>query len=453
MNLPNYFLADLPREAVLGPEMIRDACQSLKRNRQLYLLKRSTQSIIASLCEVGQSWLNPDYPLRLRLLDEGPAITGFSKELLKEGIEDLFGQFTNANFHALLLQDLGHLQRLDGLRSSQQEQAENRGAVAHGPELLAHFAGGVLPNPPIMSMALGLLTRSAQFVKCASGHAFVPRMFAHSIYEAEPKLGACLEVAEWKGGTVHLENELFAEIDCLTATGSDETISALRQRLPPRVRVVGYGHKVSFGYIAHQMLSGIQLEKVLKQAAHDVVAWNQLGCLSPHLFYVETGGRTSPEKFAELLALELEAEEQGKPRGELSVEESAAIASRRGFYEVRAAHSAETRLWSSKGSTAWTVVFEADPRFQSSCLNRFVYVKAVTGIEQVFEGADAVVGKVSTVGLGAPEERRQEMAELFARWGASRVCPLGRMQHPPLTWRHDGRPALGDLVTWTDWEM
>ena len=24
------------------------------------------------------------------------------------------------------------------------------------------------------------------------------------------------------------------------------------------------------------------------------------------------------------------------------------------------------------------------------------------------------------------------------------------MQNPPLAWRHDGRPALGDLMTWTD---
>src|SRR3954467_13922312 len=415
MNLPNYFLADLPREAVLGPEMIRDACQSLKRNRQLYLLKRSTQSIIGTLCEVGENWLNPNYPLRQKVLHEGPAVTGFSKELLAGGFDDLFRQFTNANFHALLLQDLGHVQRLDGLQSNQQEQAQARAAIAHGPELLAHFAGGMLPNPPIMSIVLGLLARSAQFVKCASGQSFMPRMFAHSLYEMEPKLGACLEVAEWKGGTAYLEDELFGEIDCLTTTGSDETLAAIRKRLPNRVRFLGYGHKVSFGYIAHDLLSGIQLEKVLKQAAHDVVAWNQLGCLSPNLFYVETGGRTSPETFAELLAAELEAEEQGRPRGELAVEEAAAIASRRGFYEVRAAHSAETRLWSSKGSTAWTVVFEADSRFQSSCLNRFVYVKAVSGIEQVFEGADAVLGKVSSVGLAAPEERRQELAQRLAR--------------------------------------
>ena len=45
-----------------------------------------------------------------------------------------------------------------------------------------------------------------------------------------------------------------------------------------------------------------------------------------------------------------------------------------------------------------------------------------------------------------------ELALQLARWGVTRVCPLGQMQNPPLTWRHDGRPALGDLVTWTDWE-
>jgi len=26
------------------------------------------------------------------------------------------------------------------------------------------------------------------------------------------------------------------------------------------------------------------------------------------------------------------------------------------------------------------------------------------------------------------------------------------MQNPPLAWRHDGRPPLADLVSWTDWE-
>jgi hypothetical protein len=171
------------------------------------------------------------------------------------------------------------------------------------------------------------------------------------------------------------------------------------------------------------------------------------------VIYVQSSGETLPEKFAELLAGELEQREQTEPHGELAAEHAATIASRRGVYEVRAAHSPDTRMWHSKNSTAWTVVFEADPRFQVSCLNRFVYVKPVKDLSELLQNAEAVRGKVSTVGIAAPEGRMEELALQLAHWGVTRVCPLGQMQNPPLTWRHDGRPALGDLVTWTDWEF
>ena len=62
-------------------------------------------------------------------------------------------------------------------------------------------------------------------------------------------------------------------------------------------------------------------------------------------------------------------------------------------------------------------------------------------------------GKVSTVGIAATEDRAKEIAIELAHWGVTRICPLGQMQNPSLLWRHDGRPSLGDLVTWTDWEM
>ncbi len=154
------------------------------------------------------------------------------------------------------------------------------------------------------------------------------------------------------------------------------------------------------------------------------------------------------------MADELERREQIEPRGELSTEHAAAIATRRGIYEVRAAHSpGTTRHWCSKDSTAWTVVYEADAHFQMSCLNRFVYVKAVADLTALLQGADDIRGKVSTVGIAVPEDKAPEIATQLARWGATRICPLGQMQNPPLTWRHDGRPALGDLITWTDVEL
>jgi Acyl-CoA reductase (LuxC) len=452
LNLPNYFLADLPPEALLTATMLTEACQTLKRNREKYLAARSTQSMVELLSAVAESWLQPDGRFRKLALDHGPAATGFSRATLANGLDAFFKQLTPENFKALLLQELGHAQRLDEMVSTIAEEKLSRGAMAIGPEMLVHVAAGNIPGAVFMGIVLGVLMRSAQVVKCARGASFLPRLFAHSLYDAEPKLGACLEIAEWRGGTVDLEKVLFEEADCVTATGSDETLAAIRHRLPARTRFVGYGHRVSFGYVASGVLSGFNAKKIVSSAANDVVAWNQLGCLSPHVIYVEDGGTVAAEHFAEMLGDELARRETSEPRGELPVETAATIASRRSFYEVRAAHSPDTRFWQSRDSTAWTVVYEADPRFQLSCLHRFIYVKAVRDLAEAIRGADDIHGKVSTVGLAAPDDEIKELATQLARWGVTRICPLGQMQNPPLTWRHDGRPALGDLVTWTDWE-
>ncbi|MGA3163425.1 MAG: acyl-CoA reductase [Verrucomicrobiota bacterium] len=452
MNLPNYFLADLPPEATLSPAMITEACQTLKHNRGRYLASRSTGSLVKVLSEVAANWLQAGDPFRKLALEVGPAKTGFSRETLAKGLDNFFRQLTPDNFHTLLLQEFGDAKRLDEFCVDGKPN-HSRAATATGPELLVHITAGNIPNPALTSIVFGLLARSAQFVKCASGASFLPRLFAHSIYDVDSKLGACMEIAEWRGGSADLENVLFAEADCMTATGSDETLAAIRSRLPVKTRFLGYGHRVSFGFVAREVLSDPGARRVVTNAAEDVVAWNQLGCLSPHVIYVQLGGEVSPEKFAELLADELEQREQTEPRGELAAEHAAAIASRRSIYEIRAAHSPDaTRHWCSKDSTAWTVIFEADARFQMSCLNRFVYVKGVKDLDEMLKNTEVVRGHVSTIGIAVPEEKMRELAEQLARWGATRVCPLGRMQNPPLTWRHDGRPAFGDIVLWTDVE-
>jgi hypothetical protein len=454
MNLPNYFLADLPPEAVLSPAIIAEACQTLKRNRGQYLAARSTESLIKTLSNVAESWLEPEYSFRKYALEFGPAQTGFSRETLARGLDNFFGQLTRENFHALLVQEFGDTKRLDALCATPVEQKQDRMAIINAPEFQVHITAGNIPNPAMMSMALGVLTRSAQLVKCATGSSFLPRLFAHSIYEADPKLGACLEVAEWRGGNAALENVMFAEADCVTATGSDETLAAIRAQLPVKTRFLGYGHRVSFGFVASGDLYGSSAKKIVARAADDVVAWNQLGCLSPHVIYVQLGGEVFPEHFAQLLADELEKREVSEPRGELAAEHAAAIATRRGIYEVRAAHAPEaTQHWCSKDSTAWTVIYEADARFQMSCLNRFIYVKGVADLTAALQGADDIRGKVSTVGIAVPDDKAHEIATQLARWGATRICPLGQMQNPPVTWRHDGRPTLGDLIAWTDFEL
>jgi hypothetical protein len=451
MNSPNYFLADLPAEAELTPGLITEACQTLKRNRERYLEGRTTESIVRLLDRLAGEWLSSDFPFRRQALESGPAATGFSEAVLAAGLDQFFKQLTAENLEAFLRQELGHPHRLDGFHPDEHQVTGKRTALARGPLLLAQIAPGNIPNPVLSEMVLGLLTRSAQFVKCASGGAFIPRLFAHSLYEADAKLGSCLEVAEWKGGSEPLEAALFAEADCVVATGSDEMLEAIAKKIPRTARFVAYGTRVSFGYVTRAALEE-NAETVAQKAAADVTAWNQRGCLSPHVIYVEDAGKITAETFAALLAGQLAAAEKTFPRGTLPAADAAAIAARRSFYEVRAAHSLETKMWASPESTAWTVILENDPLFQVSCANRFIYIKAVAGLAHALQGAELVRDKMSTVGLSSTAAQARELAQHLARWGARRICPLGQMQNPPLGWRHDGRPPLGDLVTYTDWE-
>ena len=453
MTLPNYFLADLPPGTPLTSAMVGEACHALRRNRAQYLAARTTRHLIEVLSRTAEDWLDPHSPFRKLVLELGPAATGFSPATLAGGLDAFFQPLTPDNLHLLLVRELGHPQRLDSLVAAPHESHSRVLAITTGPELLVQVVADPVPGPILTSMILGLLARSAQFVTFAPGASLLPRLFAHSLYHTEPKLAACLELAELPDGNHELEDALFAAADCVTAAGSDEALARIRSRVPPRTRFLGYGHRLSFGYIARESLSRQQTRPLAARAAEEVAAWDQLGCQSPHLFYVEHGGGCPPEGFAELLAEELELRESAAPRGEVPARVAAAIESKRNFYQIRAAHSPETRLWHSKNSTAWTVVYEADATFQRSCLHRFIFVKGVRDLDDAFYHAAPVRGQVSTVGLAAPLSRAQDLATALARWGAARVCPVGQMQSPPLTWRHYGRPILGDLVTWTHWEQ
>src|SRR5581483_7059158 len=179
----NYFLADLPPEATLTPSLLTEACQTLKRNRERYFEDRTTANLIQTIESLAKNWLDPEFPFRKQLLEADPAKTGFSSPILAEGLDSFFKQITADNLETLLIQELGHSQRLDQFCASESDRITRRMSMARGPQLLAHIAPGNIPNPTLMTLLLGLLLRSAQFVKCASGQSYIPRIFSHSLYD------------------------------------------------------------------------------------------------------------------------------------------------------------------------------------------------------------------------------------------------------------------------------
>ena len=443
----DYFLAD-KQGADLSDTLIAEACQTLRTNRGEYLAQIGNESIISKLTEAASLWLSPDYELRKLALAADPAETGFPHEVLATGLDACFSEWTQENFFGLLNQEFGDPTRLQSFGSLSSHSL----AMVHGPQLIAHIAPGNLPAPIFQSIAFGLLLRSAQFVKCASGKSLLPRLFGHSLHYVDPGLSSVLEIAEWDGGNEMLEGELFKEADCVVATGSDKTVDAIRKRLPLGKQFIGYGHRVSLGYIEQLANEVMGTQTIISRAADDVVAWNQQGCLSPHVIYVEEFGNLNPDHFAEMLAEELTARSETLPRGEISTKEAATIANMRRFYKIRSANNVGAIIWESENSTEWTVVQEDEKQFQTSPLNRFIFVKPIEHLDEMLHVLEPYRESISTVGIAASEVKLREFALKLGEWGVPRICPLGKMQRPPFAWRHDGRPTLGDLVRWTDLE-
>src|SRR5262245_29023840 len=124
MELPNYFLSDLADSSTLSAQLISEACRALKENREKFLLTRTTESIITILATLARDWLDPEFPFRKIVLEQGPERTGFTPESLSAGLNKFFSQITRENLERLIIQDLGSVRRLDEIISDELELKE-----------------------------------------------------------------------------------------------------------------------------------------------------------------------------------------------------------------------------------------------------------------------------------------------------------------------------------------
>jgi hypothetical protein len=339
----------------------------------------------------------------------------------------ILGEISAGDLLAAVRLELGHEEAIDGFRPH-----GARLARAIPPATILHIVSGNTPHAALQSLLRGLLLGSHNRVKLpATGLPAVAEFLA----ALPAELAALVETAH------ELPEAWLREADAVIVFGSDETIAHFRARVPAGVPFQAHGHRVSFGVVfADPECASVEA------AATDVSLYDQQGCLSPHDLYVRENGDGFARTYAARLAEAMERFNLSTPRRALSVGEAAAIADLRASYAFRSANDVRTQLWQSAGSTDWTVIYEEDPWFATSPLNRVVFVKPLPAD---FAGLEPVRPWLGAIGIWPATI---ENAERVSGLGASRICELGRMQFPPITWHAEGLPNLGSLVRWVDFE-
>lgn len=423
----------------LSPTDLSARLDALLANRIQHLVPRTARDILGCIDQAVQRWLDPDSPERQEAEARLPETTGLSAAMIQHVLPRIFQEYRADKIAVLCVDELGCLEVLDRFVPSVSEQKR-----ASGPPLMTHVLAGNVPGAGLDSVIFSLLVKSATLVKTSSAEPVLPALFARSIQDIDPNLGACLSIVSWPGGNAELEDLAYGRADIVVASGSDASLAAIRKRT--RGQFIGYGHKVSFSLVTRESLTDAQ--ELAHKAAYDVALYDQQGCLSPQLIYVEEGGAVTPQEFASLLATGLAHWQTELPRGPVPPEVSTAIRRVRDEAEWQALAEKDVVLHASPNGTDWTVVYDADPTFAQSPLYRTIRVKPLRNIAQLGGILETWRPYLEAVGVAAGPERLATLAGTLGALGVSRVCPIGTMQLPPLSWRHGGRPRIGDLVRW-----
>lgn len=407
------------------------------------LVCRPVQDILTSIDRVVARFLDLSSTERQEAEIHLPGETGLSPEMIRYTLPFIFREYRAHRLRAFLQDELGSPTVLDSFLPC---QSGSRRVIS--PRLITQVLAGNLPGAGLDGIIFSLLIKSATLVKASSSAFLLPLRFARSLAEVDPELATSLSVVIWPGGQTALEDIAFSRADVVIASGSEQTLAAIRPRV--RGQFIGYGHKVSLGVIAKEALA--DATEIARQAAHDVMLFDQQGCLSPQLIYVEHGGPVSPNEFALHLSQALAHWGNIVPRGRIPQEASVALRRVRDEAEWQALAGKDGALYVSPQGTEWTVIYETDPSFVLSPLYRTIRVKPLTTFTQLNDLLAPWRPYLEAVGVAISPERLPELAELLGHVGASRVCPLGTMQTPPLSWRHGGRPRIADLVRWVEIE-
>ncbi len=435
------------KPAKLDAESVKAGCALLAESAPT-LGAIPTAERAALLGRVASCWLDPDYRYRVEARERLQATTGFSFAVVDAGLEALFRAWTSDALIRLL--------EGSGLAAGQSPaESANRWVraeygvatypgrhrlMALPPRLVGHILSANVPPPVVQTLFPALLVGAPSFLKAPSSEPWFATLLVRSLKAEAPELARSVAVATWPAGADRLSEGLFHTAELVVVFGSDQTVQTIRSRLPAKTRLIGHPHRFSAGYVARETLVPANLPALARAFARDVALFDQQGCLSPQVIFVETGGASPVDAFVRELAHRA-LPEVGKalPPRRLGLDEGAALVQ---FKGVRALDGAVFPV--PGGAVAVTRA----SRFVAPGPGRTLLVKPVDHVDQALSYLGDAVRSLQAVAVATVAARGGTIERSFAHAGASRICRPGRLQSPPAIWPGDGFRPLEALLRW-----
>ncbi|MDH1254623.1 acyl-CoA reductase [Comamonas thiooxydans] len=438
-------LLEVSVPVLTAPQMQALACR-VRKAAAIHLRPMPVAEIIDAIDRAMARLLDRNDIYRRQAEAWLPVVSGYDADMVRLGLTGFFKTFRAAQLKRFVAEDFPNPAVLDGF-----QPAAKGGAVrAFGPDLLVHSWAGNVPALSLWSLVCGLLVKAPAIGKLASAEPLFAGWFARLLAEVHPPLADCLAVVWWRGAGGEEADALYDQADTVLAYGGNQTLDALRRRLPVTTRFLPHGHKLGFGLIGAQALDTLKAPGMARLAAWDVMRYDQQGCYSPHVFYVQRGAPVSPRAFADYLAAELANLQRRFARRELDLEEGAALAR----WQQNMEWGGEPHQLLGPVDAPWSVAYsESLQPLAPTALYRTIAVVAVDRLDAVLPVVAAQRDYLQTAGIAAGPEELYRLAGLLGAAGVTRISAIGSMSMPEAGWHHDGRFNLLDLVRMTEIEQ
>jgi len=337
--------------------------------------------------------------------------------------------------------------------------ALRRGSGIYGPapevDLAVGFAAGNIPGNGLI---LGLLLHLAASLSVGGTASRAPAVLVRnsrqaplmspwvlSAIEAEdPELVAGIAMLIWDYNNHPLEQGLLRDAGLVVAAASDQTIAAIAEGLRASgspARFHAHGHKVSFDAIGREALQG-ELGPLARLTALDSALWDQYGCLSARVHFLEQGAPRKAGDYAEALAAAMRTLGEEMPRGASPIR-----LIRRAYESYKLLEPGGGVRVFSRGEDEFLVVQDSRPWNDymlrdtvSSCVGRVIVVREVDDVAEIPRRYLSRIPSrnLQTLGVAVGKERVVDLAEAAGACGVTALRHLGRASFPQLAYSWDG---------------
>lgn len=314
-----------------------------------------------ALKKVGEMFSTHDSPLNSGTLELISSYTGYSRPMLQVMIQalnlvslDKIPLAYQLSMKQILVGQWSPLKDLNGriLFTHQNgfrpliDQLKNLAFSSHTSKPLPASAilGYGAGNVPGTALLIALLAQSttlighlppAVLVKNSRREPIFTPLVLSSIEQVDPDLVAGIGILIWDYEDLKLQEELLKKSDVVIVAAGDETISKIKNQitrineknqLRAKIRFHEHGHKVSFSSVEREILQKGLIDPAIKTPLIDVVTllagldsiyWDQFGCLSSRIHFVEIGDENyySAEDYGKKLVEQLRKLSYILPRG------------------------------------------------------------------------------------------------------------------------------------------